>query len=119
MRTLDGDRTRDDGRGTGADRARRWIAVVATGVTLTMGVASCSSTDATDVAFDTSELDSAIRPCDNVYGFVNGTWLAETAIPDDESGYGVFNQLRDKIRVPTGLPAGECSAREYLLTTGG
>ncbi|TQC44709.1 M13 family peptidase [Rhodococcus sp. WS4] len=75
---------------------RRWIAVVATGVTLTMGVASCSSTDATDVAFDTSELDSAIGPCDNLYGFVNGTWLAETTIPDDESGYGVFNQLRDK-----------------------
>ena len=75
---------------------RRWFAVVATGAALTMGVASCSSPPATDAAFDTTELDSAINPCDDLYGTVNGTWLRETPIPDDESGYGVFNQLRDK-----------------------
>ncbi|WP_225929625.1 M13 family metallopeptidase [Rhodococcus opacus] len=60
-----------------------------------MGVASCSSPPATDAAFDTTELDSAINPCDDVYGTVNDTWIAETPIPDDESKYGVFNQLRD------------------------
>ncbi|PBC56770.1 M13 family metallopeptidase [Rhodococcus sp. ACPA1] len=72
------------------------MVVVAAGATLTMGIASCSSPDTTDVAFDTAELDSAINPCDDLYGFVNGKWLAETSIPDDESSYGVFNQLRDK-----------------------
>ncbi|WP_169846751.1 M13 family metallopeptidase [Rhodococcus marinonascens] len=72
---------------------------MATGAALTIGVASCSSTDVTDrtnAAFDTSELDTGINPCDDFNGFVNGQWSAQTQIPDDESSYGVINQLRDE-----------------------
>ncbi|MFD4366699.1 M13 family metallopeptidase [Rhodococcus sp. NPDC058521] len=74
---------------------RRWLAVVAVGATVTMTLAGCSSTEQTP-AFDVEELDTGIAPCDNFDRFVNGKWDAETTIPDDEAGYGIFNELRDK-----------------------
>ncbi|WP_198163324.1 M13 family metallopeptidase [Rhodococcus sp. WMMA185] len=70
---------------------------MAAGSALVIGVASCSSTEvATSSAFDTSELDLGINPCDDLNAFVNGQWSAQTQIPADESSYGVFNQLRDE-----------------------
>ncbi|HUQ40922.1 MAG TPA: M13 family metallopeptidase [Candidatus Limnocylindrales bacterium] len=41
-------------------------------------------------------MDAAVRPCDNFYEYANGAWLRETAIPDDESGWGGFHELRDR-----------------------
>lgn len=40
-------------------------------------------------------MDSAIRPQDDLFGHVNGRWLAETEIPDDRSSWGPFVQLTD------------------------
>ena len=45
--------------------------------------------------FDESTFDKSVRPQDDLYQFVNGTWLKETAIPDDKSNYGSFTQLGD------------------------
>jgi len=41
-------------------------------------------------------MDPAVRPCDDFYEFANGAWLRETAIPDDEAGWGGFSELRDR-----------------------
>ncbi|MET3920685.1 M13-type metalloendopeptidase [Arthrobacter sp. UYEF20] len=42
-----------------------------------------------------SNLDSTVRPQDDLYLHVNGTWLKNTAIPDDRPLEGTFTALRD------------------------
>lgn len=40
-------------------------------------------------------MDPDIRPQDDLFGHVNGRWLAETEIPSDRSSWGPFVQLAD------------------------
>ena len=40
-------------------------------------------------------MDLAVRPQDDLFGHVNGTWLAETEIPSDRSSWGPFVMLAD------------------------
>ncbi|MEX0428574.1 M13 family metallopeptidase [Nocardioides sp. DS6] len=40
-------------------------------------------------------MDDAIRPQDDLFGHVNGTWLRETEIPSDRSSWGPFVMLAD------------------------
>ncbi len=39
--------------------------------------------------------DKTVRPQDDFYRFVNGTWLANADIPADKSNYGTFGMLDD------------------------
>jgi predicted metalloendopeptidase len=43
--------------------------------------------------------DPTVRPQDDLYRFVNGTWLAKTEIPADKSNYGAFTALQDGVEV--------------------
>jgi putative endopeptidase len=43
-----------------------------------------------------SGFDRAVKPQDDLYRFVNGTWLATTDIPADRSNYGTFTILDDR-----------------------
>lgn len=43
-----------------------------------------------------SELDTRIRPQDNLFGFVNGKWLESTSIPADQAAAGAFIDLREE-----------------------
>lgn len=45
------------------------------------------------ICFDTFNPD--IRPQDDLFGFVNGTWASSTPIPDDKSSWGAFHELRE------------------------
>jgi predicted metalloendopeptidase len=45
---------------------------------------------------DQSGFDKAVRPQDDLFRAVNGTWLKETEIPADRSDYGVFAILAEK-----------------------
>jgi putative endopeptidase len=45
--------------------------------------------------FDTAGMDRSVKPGDDFYGFVNGTWAKNTTIPADRSSYGAFAVLRD------------------------
>ncbi|MCW2786785.1 MAG: peptidase [Marmoricola sp.] len=40
-------------------------------------------------------MDQAVRPQDDLFGHVNGTWLAEAEIPSDRSSWGPFVMLAD------------------------
>jgi putative endopeptidase len=40
-------------------------------------------------------MDLTVRPQDDLFGHVNGRWLAETEIPSDRSSWGPFVQLAD------------------------
>ena len=57
-------------------------------------------------------MDLDVRPQDDLFGHVNGRWLAETDIPSDRSSWGPFVQLADaaerQVRdIITELAAGE------------
>jgi len=43
---------------------------------------------------DLSNIDSAVKPGDDFYRYVNGRWLAENRIPPDRAAWGSFNELR-------------------------
>lgn len=45
-----------------------------------------------------ANMDKTVRPQDDFYRYVNGTWLDNTEIPADKSTYGSFTALRDKSR---------------------
>lgn len=45
--------------------------------------------------FDLTGMDRSVRPGDDWYRFVNGSWAARTKIPADRSSYGAFAILRD------------------------
>jgi putative endopeptidase len=51
--------------------------------------------------FDAAGMDRGVQPGDDFYGFANGTWAKNTAIPADESNYGAFNVLQDLSRERT------------------
>ena len=45
---------------------------------------------------ETSATDSAVRPQDDLFRFVNGQWLATAEIPADRPSSGAFTTLRDE-----------------------
>ncbi len=44
-----------------------------------------------------ANFDRSVRPQDDFYRFVNGTWLEKTQIPPDKSNYGTFSMLGDEV----------------------
>ncbi len=50
----------------------------------------------TSSVFDLQAFDRSVRPQDDLFRFVNGTWLANTTIPDDKATAGAFIELRDQ-----------------------
>jgi endothelin-converting enzyme/putative endopeptidase len=45
-----------------------------------------------------ANIDTSVRPQDDFFRYVNGTWLDTTEIPADRTNTGVFMDLRDKAR---------------------
>lgn len=45
---------------------------------------------------DLTAMNPKVRPQDDFFRYVNGTWLDQTEIPADKSRYSVFNLLRDQ-----------------------
>ncbi len=43
-----------------------------------------------------ANFDTSVRPRDDFFRFVNGTWLDNTEIPEDKSTYGSFAELADR-----------------------
>ena len=74
-------------------------------IALTISLTSCNSTSNLNES-NTSELgsygiatenmDLSVKPGDNFFKYVNGTWLANTEIPADKSTYGGFSILADR-----------------------
>lgn len=63
------------------------------------GLAAAAAGQAGDTLQSGVELanfDTAVAPGDDFYRYVNGSWLASTAIPADKSNYGAFTMLDDE-----------------------
>lgn len=50
---------------------------------------------------DLAGMDRSIRPGDDFFAFVNGTWAKTTEIPADRSRWGMFDELRELSLVRT------------------
>jgi predicted metalloendopeptidase len=59
-------------------------------------VAAVPTTPALTSGLFLQNFDRAVRPQDDFYRFVNGTWLKNTEIPADKSNYGAFTLLADE-----------------------
>ena len=57
---------------------------------------------------------TAVRPQDDLFLAVNGRWLAETEIPQDQPIYGAFHELRDAAELACRQIIDEAAARTDL-----
>jgi putative endopeptidase len=46
---------------------------------------------------DLSGVDPAVRPQDDLFRHVNGTWLREYRLPPDKTSYGTFAEVADRV----------------------
>ncbi|MDE8668963.1 peptidase M13 [Pseudarthrobacter sp. H3Y2-7] len=60
---------------------------------------------------DLSNIDHTVRPQDDLYQHVNGTWLKATEIPDDRPLEGTFTALRDGAEIAVRDIIGEAAAK--------
>lgn len=44
---------------------------------------------------DLTQIDESVRPQDDLFGFINGAWLASAEIPADKPSYSEFMRLHD------------------------
>ncbi|TRW50384.1 M13 family metallopeptidase [Aliidiomarina halalkaliphila] len=87
------------------------LSLVAASVALALGLAACSPadravTDAQESAqaqqaelhsgLMLDDFDTSVRPQDDLFMFVNGTWYENTEIPSDRPTYGAFNMLAEE-----------------------
>jgi len=45
---------------------------------------------------DLTAMDTSVRPGDDFFSYVNGTWVAETEIPADKASYNMFNIINEE-----------------------
>lgn len=86
------------------------ISVLALSVSLVLGLSACNPNSKSETTaavaskaskisgIDLSAIDTDVRPQDDFFRHVNGTWLTQTEIPADKSRYGLFNVLYDDTR---------------------
>ncbi len=70
-----------------------WLMGIALGVSAFLSQAVYSQEDP---ALDSTGFDQKVRPQDDLFLAVNGTWLRDTEIPSDKSNYGAFSVLADQ-----------------------
>ena len=74
--------------------SRPWLRGAALAAVLAVGAASALPAQRA-LGIDTAGMDRSVRPQDDFYAFVNGTWAKNTQIPADRSIFGSFITLTD------------------------
>ena len=64
-------------------------------------------------------MDPSVRPQDDLFGHVNGHWLATEEIPSDKSRWGAFSVLADRAEQQVREIIEECAAAATGSTDGG
>ncbi|RUO37499.1 peptidase M13 [Aliidiomarina shirensis] len=89
------------------------VTLVAASIAMALGLAACSPAEQTQNNTQQSQqseqaeqqltsglflqdFDMDVRPQDDLFMFVNGTWYNNTEIPSDRSTYGAFNMLAEE-----------------------
>ena len=97
---------------------------------LSLALASCADKPETDAPQSTpvattpvlgsfgvaiENMDKSVKPGDNFFNYVNGTWLKNTEIPADRSSYSAFGVLRDLSDERVKAIIEEASAKETSI----
>jgi len=78
--------------------ARSIVVTIAGFATVTFARPAVAQSAGRALGFDTANFDRSVRPQDDFFRYVNGTWLKRTEIPADASAWGAFNELRERSR---------------------
>jgi len=65
---------------------------------LTVGAAATAGAQKLTSGIDTTNFDRSVRPQDDFFRYVDGGWLKKAEIPADASGWGAFQELRERSR---------------------
>src|SRR4051812_8062345 len=70
---------------------------LAFGILLTLQIAATSrdSDEALKSGIDRAGFDLSVKPGDDFFEYVNGTWIQQNPIPPEYSRWGSFPKLRD------------------------
>jgi putative endopeptidase len=81
-------------------RRARGCIVISGGLALLSAVATspAGAQSGRALGIDTTNFDRSVRPQDDFFRFVNGGWLKRAEIPADASGWGAFQELRERSR---------------------
>lgn len=63
---------------------------------LLFSAAQAQESNPKEPGINVSYMNKSVKPADDFFDFVNGTWLKETVIPSDQTSWGGFNELRLK-----------------------
>ena len=65
---------------------------------ISFGIVACRQEKLEEkvVGIALENMDNTVRPNDDFFRHVNGAWIDKTEIPDDQTSWGGFNQLRKK-----------------------
>jgi putative endopeptidase len=57
-------------------------------------------------------MDTSVRPQDDLYNYVNGSWMVHTEIPADKSRWGAYEELVETMqKVPKSKKSKICISR--------
>ena len=73
-------------------------ALVAATISTPLHAALTSAAIAGVSGISKDNMDVAVRPQDDFYKYINGTWLKNTAIPADKPGWNAFAALDDEVK---------------------
>src|SRR5688572_20423893 len=74
---------------------RLQIIVLAAGTLLISCSPGKKEESASAPAINLANIDTAVRPQDDFFKYVNGGWIKKTEIPADQGRWGSFNELRE------------------------
>ena len=74
----------------------RWLRGALGACALAGALAGGAQAQAGSLGVDTTAFDRSVRPQDDFFAFVNGTWLRNTPIPGDRTGVSSFSLLADR-----------------------
>ncbi|QBS46187.1 M13 family metallopeptidase [Nocardia sp. CS682] len=79
------------------DRRTLLIALAAIPVSVTL-MTGCSGRPQNGSGSDLEEVDTMVRPQDDLYRHINGRWLREYQLPPDKSAYGTGFEVADRVQ---------------------
>lgn len=82
-----------------------------------LGNAQTKTTKQEKPGINLSYMDKKVKPGDDFFRFVNGTWLDQTEIPGDKTRWGSFDELRERTNNDALAILKEAAANKKLKPT--
>ena len=74
---------------------KKWLGTTLSALIALSAAASADTPATLTSGIDVKYLDTAVRPQDDFYRYVNGKWIASVQIPADRARWGSFDELSE------------------------